>query len=152
MKALQDKPYGYTLKGVGFPSYCLGADIKRVDKDVVDKGVLTMGSTTYAKRSLENYERIVGLKPHKRVSQPMHPDYHPELNTTDIMDSDDRQIYWSLIGMLQWAVTLGRLDIDHGTMCISRFRAEPRQGHLQAVAKIFGYLDSYRSASIKFRT
>jgi len=37
MKALQDKPYGYTLKGVGFPSYYLGADIKRVDKDVVDK-------------------------------------------------------------------------------------------------------------------
>jgi len=37
-------------------------------------------------------------------------------------------------------------------MCMSRFRAEPRQGHLQAVAKIFGYLDNYRSASIKFRT
>jgi len=105
MKALQDKPYGYTLKGVGFPSCYLGADNKRVDKDVVDKGVLTMGSTTYVKRSLENYERIVGLKPPKRVSQPMQSDYHPELDTIDILDSDGRQIYWSLIGMLQWAVT-----------------------------------------------
>jgi len=66
MKALQDKPYGYTLKGVGFPSYYLGADIKRVDKDVVGKGVLTMGNTTYVKRSLENYERIVGLKPPRK--------------------------------------------------------------------------------------
>ena len=65
MKALQDKPYSYTLKGVGFHSYYLGADIKRVDKDVMDKGVLTMGSTTYLKRSLENYERIVGLNPLK---------------------------------------------------------------------------------------
>jgi len=117
----------------------------------VDKGVLTMGSTTYVKRSLENYERIVGLKPPKKVSQPMHPDRHPELDTTAIVDSDGRQIYWSLIGMLQWAVTLGRLDIHHATMCMSRFRAEPRQGHLQAVAKMFGYLDNYRSASIKFR-
>jgi len=38
MKSLQDKPHGYTLKGVGFPSCCLRADVKRVDKDVVDKG------------------------------------------------------------------------------------------------------------------
>jgi len=111
-----------------------------------------MGSTTCVKRSLENYEGIVGLKPPERVSQPIHPGYHPELDTTDIMDSDGRQIYWSLIGMLQWAVTLGHLEIHHATMCMSRFRAEPRQGHLQAVAKIFGYLDHYRSSSIKFWT
>jgi len=152
MKALQDKPHSHTLKGVGFPSYYLGADVKRVDKDVVDKGVLTMGSTTCIKRSLENYERIVGLKPPQRVSQPMHPDCHPELDTTNIMDSDGRQIHWSLIGMSQWAVTLGRLDIHHATMCMSRFMAEPRQGHLQAVAKTFGHLDNCRSASIKFQT
>jgi len=152
MKALQNKPCGYTLKGVCFPSCHLGADVKRVDKDVVDKGVLTMGSTTYVKRSLENCERIVGLKPPKKVSQPVHPDCHLELDTTDIVDSDGRQIYWSSIGMLQWAATLGRIDIHHATMCMSRFRAEPRQGHLQAVAKMFGHLDNCRSASIKFRT
>jgi len=152
MKALQDEPHGCTLKGVGFPSCCLGADIKRVDKDVVDKGVLTMGSTAHVKRSLENCERIVGLKPPEKVSQPVHPDCHPELDTADIMDSDGRQIYWSSIGMPQWAATLGRIDIHHATMCMSGFRAEPRQGHLQAVAKMFGCLDDCRSASIKFRT
>lgn len=43
---LQNK-YKYTLKGVGAPEYYIGADIKRVDKEVHDKGVLTMGSTTY---------------------------------------------------------------------------------------------------------
>jgi len=152
VKALQDEPCGCTLKGVGFPSCCLGADIKRVGKDVLNKCVLTVGSTTHVKRSLENCERIVGLKPPKKVSQPMHPDCHPELDTTDIADSDGRQICWSLIGMLQWAVTLGRLDIHHATMCMSRFRAEPRQGHLQAVAKTFGHLDNHRSSSSKFRT
>jgi len=52
----------------------------------------------------------------------------------------------------QWAVTLGRSDIQHATMCMSRFRAEPRQGHLQAVAETFGHLDNHRSASIEFRT
>ncbi len=154
MEKLKD-PYGYTLKGVGVPEYYLGADIrpKRVDKDVIDNGVLTLGSTTYVKRCLENYERLLGLKPPKRVSQPLDPKYYPELDTTDIMDIQGRQIYWSLIGMLQWAVTIGRIDIHHAVMmCMSRFRAEPRKGHLQAVSKIFGYLNNYKTASIKFRT
>ena len=147
-----EKKYNYTLKGVGAPEYYLGADIKRVDKDVVDNGVLTMGSTTYVKRCLENYERLLGLKPPKKVAQPMDTKYHPELDTTDLLDSRGRQIYWSLIGMLQWAVTIGRIDIHHAVMCMSRFRAEPRKGHLQAVSRIFGYLSNYKTASIKFRT
>jgi len=45
MEELKNK-YKYVLKGVGSPTYYLGSDIKRVDKDVHDKGVLTMGSTT----------------------------------------------------------------------------------------------------------
>ena len=151
MEALQKK-CGYTLKGVGTPEYYLGADIKRVDKDVVDKGVLTMGSTTYVKRCLKNFERLLGVKPSKKVSATMNPKYYPELDTTDILDTRGRQIYWSLIGMLQWAVTIGRIDIHHAVMYMSRFRAEPRKGHLQAVCQIFGYLNNYKTASIKFRT
>ena len=151
MEKLKTK-YGYTLKGVGAPEYYLGADIKRVDKDVIDKGVLTMGSTTYVKRCLENYERLMGLKPPKKVSAPMDPKYYPELDTTDELDTQGRKIYWSMIGMLQWAVTIGRIDIHHAVMCMSRFRAQPRKGHLQAVCKIFGYLNNYKTASIKFRT
>ena len=54
--------------------------------------------------------------------------------------------------MLQWAVTLGRIDIHHAVMCMSRFRAQPKKGHLMAVARIFGYLNNYKTASIKFRT
>ena len=147
-----EKKYGYVLKGVGAPEYYLGADIKRVDKDDVDSGVLTMGSTTYVKRCLDNYEKLLGLKPPKKVSQPMDPKYYPELDESDLLDERGRKIYWSLIGMLQWAVTIGRIDIHHAVMCMSRFRAQPRKGHLQAVTKIFGYLSNYRSASIKFRT
>ena len=151
MKQLENK-YGYKLKGVGAPEYYLGADIKRVDKDEHDKGLLTMGSTTYVKRCLDNYEKLLGLKPPKKISTPLDPKYAPELDTTDPLDNQGKQIYWSLIGMLQWAVTLGRMDIHHAVMCMSRFRAEPKKGHLLAVSKIFGFLSNYKTASIKFRT
>ena len=93
------------------------------------------------------------MKPPKKISTPMHPKYFPELDTTDVLDAQGRTIYyWSLIGMLQWAVTIGRMDIQHAVMCMSRFRDEPRKGHLAAVAKIFGYLANYKTASNKFRT
>ena len=54
MKALETPKCGYQLKGVGAPECYLGADIKRVDKGPHDKGLLTMGSTTYVKRCLLN--------------------------------------------------------------------------------------------------
>jgi len=115
---------------------------------------LTLGSTTYVKRCLENCERLLGFKPPKKASSPtsMEVKCYPELDTTDTLDDQGRQIYWSLIGMLQWAVTLGPIDIHHAVMSMSRFRAQPRKGHVMAVARIFGYLSNYKTASIKFRT
>ena len=58
----------------------------------------------------------------------------------------------SLMGMVQSAVTLGRIDINETVMTMSRFRAQPRKGHLERLAKLFGYLNYYKSCSIKFRT
>ena len=36
-------------------------------------------------------------------------------------------------------------------MTMGRFRMQPRKGHLERVARIFGFLRYYKSASIKFR-
>ena len=134
------------------PPYATLGATPRWLTDIHDKGVLTMRSTTCVKRCLENYERLLGLKPPKKASSPMEVNHSPALDTTDELDDQGRQIYWSLIGMLQWAVTLGHIDIHHSVMCMSHFRAQPRKGHLMAVARIFGYLSNYKTASIKFRT
>ena len=37
-------------------------------------------------------------------------------------------------------------------MTFSRFRAEPREGHLSRVKRVFSYLERYKNCSIKFRT
>lgn len=52
--------------------------------------------------------------------------------------------------MLQWAVTIGRFDIHCAVMTMSRFRAIPRQGHLNRVKRIFNYLNNFKDASITF--
>ena len=56
-----------------------------------------------------------------------------------------------LIGSLQWAVSLGRLDIATAVMTLSSFRAAPRVGHLERAKRVCGYLLKMRDASIRFR-
>ena len=60
--------------------------------------------------------------------------------------------YQSLIGTLQWCITLGRFDIATAVMSMSSFWVAPRQGHLERVKRICGYLSKFRNACIRIRT
>jgi hypothetical protein len=40
-----------------------------------------------------------------------------------------------MTGCLQWAMSLGRFDIQIATITMSRLRAAPRQGHLDPLYK-----------------
>ena len=137
----------YILKGVGFPEYYLGADMKRTEKP---ENVFIMGSHTYVKRCLAIYEQLFGQPPPKGIYTPLDPKDHPELDTSDILDNHGMHLYWKLLGMLQWAVTLGRIDIMCAVMTMGGFRCEPRIGHLERLKRIFGFLRNYKNCSIKF--
>jgi hypothetical protein len=56
-----------------------------------------------------------------------------------------------MIGCLQWAVSLGRFDIQTSTMTMSRFLAAPRIGHLNRLKRMYGYLKKFSSAAIQVR-
>ena len=138
--------YKYKLKGVGDLKYHLGADFKR-DPD----GTLQMSPESYIKRMLENFERMFGKAPFK-YSCPMEKDDSPELDTTDELDEVDKRKYMSIIGALQWCITLGRFDIAVAVMTLSRFRTCPRVGHMKRVHRVCGYLRKHPDAGIRFRT
>ena len=82
----------------------------------------------------------------------MHHDDSPELDTSPFLGPKEIRIYMSLIGALQWCVTLGRFDIAVAVMAMSRFRIEPRVGHLERLKQIYGYLRNYPDGAIRFRT
>ena len=139
----------FSLQNIGEPKYYLGADMGFQDSP---EKVFVMGSSTYLKCILEQFERLMGYVPPKNVTSPLDPLDHPELYESPIVLIEKRRIYWSLIGMLQWSVTLGRMDIGFSVSTMSQFRAEPREGHFDRVARIFGFIKNYRDFSIKFRT
>jgi hypothetical protein len=138
--------HGYKLKGVGPPSYHLGANYFR-DPD----GTLAMGAMDYVNKILANYERLFGEKP-RMVVQPVETNDHPEIDASELLSKEGINHYQSLIGELQWAVSLGRFDIHQAVMSMSRFRAAPREGHLRRLKRVFGYLRKYPEAAIRFRT
>ncbi|GKZ00699.1 hypothetical protein MPSEU_001021900 [Mayamaea pseudoterrestris] len=110
-----------------------------------------MSAKTYVGRMLKNYETMFGEKPRKRKS-PLDDGDHPELDLTEELDARGIQQYQSLIGALQWAVTLCRLDIHCAVMTLGRFRCAPRRGHLDRAKRVCGYLAEYPDAAIRFRT
>jgi hypothetical protein len=146
MDKLQSKPYEYKLKGVDEPKYHLGGDFFR-DKE----GTLCYGAQTYVKRLIDNYEKMFNEKP-KKVKSPLEHGDHPELDLTEYCDEDEITKYQSLIGALQWTISLCRFDIAAAVMTMGRFRAAPRKGHLERVKRICGYLRQWPQGAIRFHT
>ena len=106
----------------------------------------------YIEKMCTEYERLFGEAPKRVVTSPLEKNDHPELDTSDFLDDDGIRRYQSLIGTLQWTVTLGRFDIATAVMSMSSFRIAPRQGHLDRLKRIIGYLSRMRHGFIRVRT
>ena len=112
-----------------------------------------MSSEQYVKESISNVERWLkerGLNLKSKAPSVLPSGYRPELDVSPELDDDDANYYASVIGILVWAVELGRIDITTETSMMSAFRAAPRQGHLDAVMHIFSYLKSHDRSRIVF--
>jgi Reverse transcriptase (RNA-dependent DNA polymerase) len=139
--------YKFKLKGTGPIEVHLGMTFQR-DQD----GVLCISATKFIEKMIGTYEKFFGEKPKHNVSSPLDKGDHPELDTSELLDSQGITIYQSLIGSLQWAVSIGRFDIHTAVMTLSGFRVAPRRGHLDRAKRICGYLSKMRHAAIRIRT
>ena len=70
----------------------------------------------------------------------MSTSYHPSEDVTKELNMEVVQFYQELIGILQWAVNIGRVDILLEVSLLSSHLALPIIGHLQSVYHIFVYL------------
>ena len=88
--------------------------------------------------------------PKKNV--PISPDYHPELDETPLLNEERVTHYRSLIGSANWILTLGRFDIAYALSSLSRYNMAPREGHIQALQHLFGYLKAHHDGQILIDT
>ncbi len=95
---------------------------------------------------------IFGSKPSQRFSSPLEAGNHPEVDSSEFLNDTETQLYQSLIGALQWAVSIGCFNVTTAVMTLSSFCTMPRHGHLDRVKRIYGYLYKMKDAMIRIRT
>ena len=140
------KKYNLKLNGVGPLEYHLGCTYKK-DPD----GTLAADPRRYVNKILESYERMFKEKP-KKSRSPLEGEDHPELDTSELCDEHQTKQFQTLIGQLQWLISLGHFDIAVHVTSLSSFRAQPRKGHLDRAKRIVGYLLFLPDGAIRLRT
>ena len=102
-----------------------------------------MSSEKYVKAAVDNVESRLtesDLRLPYRCDTPMSTSYHPSKDITRELNAEGLHTYQELIGILRWAIKIGRINILLEVSLISSHMALPRIGHIQAVYRIFGYL------------
>ena len=140
------KKYNLKLKGVGPLEYHLDCTYNK-DPD----GTLAAYPRRYVNKILESYQRMFKEKPRKS-RPPLEGGDHPELHTPELCDEHQTNQFQTLVGQLQWLISPGHFDIAVHVMSLSRFRAQPRKGHLDRAKRIVGYLLFLPDGAIRFRT
>ena len=80
--------YGFSLKGTGPITYHLGCDFIHNAS-----GVLCFQPKKYIKKMVATYERLFGTKPKDVYTSPLEKGDHPEMDTSELLDSTGIQLY-----------------------------------------------------------
>jgi hypothetical protein len=109
-----------------------------------------MSADDYLSKAIPTVEEACDEKLNKKFTSPLPPDYHPELDTSPLLNDDGVSLFASYIGILQWAGELGRVDLAHSVALMSRFRCAPREGHLDMLLRMFGYVKGHLRSKLVF--
>ena len=130
---------------IGFPDIYLGA---QVSEFVLSDGSrhYALSADKYVKEALQNVRDYLDSRNRqlkKKTPGVLPKGYRPELDTSQYLVDEDAVYYQQQIGVLRWAVEIGRIDIACAVSMLAAFNAAPRAGHLEAVFYIFAYLQSH---------
>ena len=145
MEAIKTK---FKLKGdkTEPPKSYLGASLsKMINED--NEECWAISSDPYCDALVTQIESVLekkGIRLLSRCGTPLKNGYEPELDVTAELKADGVQFYQELIGSLRWAVEIGRVDILLEVSNMSSQLALPREGHLEQVLHILGYLKEHK--------
>ena len=77
-------------------------------------------------------------------------DYRPENDVSDLLGDELATRYMQLIGILRWAIELGRIDFITEVSMLSSYNCSPRAGHLEAVYQVFEYAQGHLRSTVVF--
>ena len=151
MKGLQNR---FKLKDdkIEEPDIYLGASLSKMLNET-NKECWAMSADKYCAAAVNNVTEVLnkrGLRLPTKCLTPLSGGYRPELDTTPELKADGVQYYQEIIGVLRWAVEIGRVDILHEVSLMSSYLAMPRHGHFEQVIHIFGFLKEHKKLRLMF--
>ncbi len=78
-----------------------------------------------------------------KAPTPLSSGYCPEIDVSPEMGDTDSSYFHSLVGVLQWIVEFGSVDIHVKVSMMSSHLALPQSGHLKEIYHIFAYLKAH---------
>ena len=147
----------YILKGVGTPEYYLGGDVVDLSQDIsgwAGKDIkFGLSAETYIRRIATQIQQTYNQMFHsnmgiRKATTPLPERFHPEQDTSDLLDQDGAAFYRSITGAINWIVTLGRIDVSFANQACARYNSLPRKGHLEAAMRTIRYLYTYPKGMI----
>jgi hypothetical protein len=153
IKPILDKiKENFDLKNVGQPEYYLGGNIEYMNKHWTREGInMGFSGRTYIENLTPKFEKLFNMI-FKTVKTPMATEYHPEVDDSPFLSNEDAAKFRSIIGSLNWLITLGRFDVYYATNVLSRFSMQPREGHLAAAIRILTYVKTFPKGRIVIDT
>ena len=121
------------------PNRYLGANIG--EYEFADGGkAWYQSSDDYIKAAVKNVDKQLeddGQPPLSKKNACVLPkDYKPELDLTTECSDKQANYFQNLIGILRWAVELGRIDIHVQVAALSKYLVNRRIGHLEMALRI----------------
>ena len=106
---------------------------------------------TYLKQCLESVRSITGQEKLSKQSTPTKSDWHPENYDDELVDAERVHDYRSMIGMAQWLIALGRVDIHHAISTLARYSHIATHNHFDDLVRVFEYLNKYPERHLEIR-
>lgn len=134
------------------PVECLGASVSECAFKDGDTA-WAMGSEKCVKEVLQNVKvwlekRDPCLK--KKVPSVSPAGCRPELDLSSLCNEEDHSFCQEQIGVLHWAVELGRINICCEVLMLASHCVAPRVGHLTSLLHTFAHLNSHQRSRIAF--
>ena len=146
------KTFTFKNNEVGDPDIYLGSQIRPFEfKEVDPVKTWILSADKYVANALKECKRKLLERDRelfRKVRSVMAPGYRPELDQSPELSLKDMAWYQEMIGVLRWAVELGRLDIYNAVTQLASQMASPREGHLEALLRIFAWLDVHPRSGI----
>lgn len=109
-----------------------------------EQKTISIGQRTYIDKIVRKYN----MEDSKSISTPA--DIGTILTTVSDSDCDNKFPYRSACGSLTFAATVSRPDISYSVGEVSRFMAHPNQLHVNAIKRIFRYLNHTKNMKITY--